>query len=60
MIGLTYLSEFVGIGLLVWATHFNALITVSSVFIASVLASNLGGILPGLLGGMVLWLADGS
>ena len=36
-----------------WATQFNALITVSSVFIASVLASNLGGILPGILGGMV-------
>ena len=36
------LSEFVG-G--VWATQFNALI--------SVLASNLGGILPGILGGMV-------
>ena len=36
-----------------WATQFNALITVSSVFIASVLASNLGGILPGVLGGMV-------
>ena len=53
IIGLTYLSEFVGIGLLMWATQFNALITVSSVFIASVLASNLGGILPGILGGMV-------
>jgi len=53
IIGLTYLSEFLGIGLLMWATQFNALITVSSVFIASVLASNLGGILPGLLGGMV-------
>ena len=53
IIGLTYLSEFVGIGLLIWATQFNALITVSSVFIASVLASNLGGILPGILGGMV-------
>ena len=36
-----------------WATQFNALITVSSVFIASVLASNLGGILPGVLGGLV-------
>ena len=53
IIGLTYLSEFLGIGLLIWATQFNALITVSSVFIASVLASNLGGILPGILGGMV-------